>query len=169
MAGLTSLFDVRIDGIISENRSLPGKPAPDVYLEAAKKLKLSPNSILVVEDAQMGVEAAKKGGFSHIIGFSEENGQDLTAYGAHEVVHSLNELRVTKRAVPNALNHSQEILDKFSGLKPAIFFDYDGTLLLKILIRLCSIRVFRMVYAPLLPEWSAVLSVDVTLEMSKGK
>ncbi len=39
-----------------------GKPAPDIFLEAAKKLGVAPNECLVFEDGEMGFEAAKAAG-----------------------------------------------------------------------------------------------------------
>ncbi|MCR5736357.1 MAG: beta-phosphoglucomutase [Eubacterium sp.] len=42
------------------------KPDPEVFLVAAKKLELSPEDCLVVEDAAAGVEAAKNGGMKSL-------------------------------------------------------------------------------------------------------
>lgn len=39
-----------------------GKPAPDIFLKAAKKLKVSPRKCVVFEDALMGILAAKRAG-----------------------------------------------------------------------------------------------------------
>jgi HAD superfamily hydrolase (TIGR01509 family) len=41
-AGIASLFDVRVDGNDIERRGLKGKPAPDMFLEAAQRLKTKP-------------------------------------------------------------------------------------------------------------------------------
>ena len=37
-AGITHLFDHRIDGNVAKERNLPGKPAPDTFLAAARDL-----------------------------------------------------------------------------------------------------------------------------------
>jgi len=39
-----------------------GKPAPDIFLECAKRLEVDPHSILVLEDSQYRVQAAKAAG-----------------------------------------------------------------------------------------------------------
>lgn len=66
-AKIDRLFPIYVDGIISEQLNIPGKPEPDIFLEAAKRLKLCPQECLVIEDALSGVKAAKKGQFGTII------------------------------------------------------------------------------------------------------
>ncbi|XP_044977095.1 bifunctional riboflavin kinase/FMN phosphatase-like isoform X2 [Hordeum vulgare subsp. vulgare] len=39
-----------------------GKPCPDIFLEAAKRLGVNPSSCLVIEDSLVGVQAAKASG-----------------------------------------------------------------------------------------------------------
>lgn len=56
---LAGTFDAVVSG---ENMHLKGKPAPDIFLAAAKKLKIEPRNFLVLEDAKNGVEAAKNAG-----------------------------------------------------------------------------------------------------------
>jgi beta-phosphoglucomutase len=52
------------------------KPAPDLFLHAAKQLGLPPAECVVVEDAAAGMEAALAGGFRTIgIGPRERVGQ----------------------------------------------------------------------------------------------
>ena len=41
-AGLSELFEVRVDGVIADERHLPGKPNPAVFLEAARLLGVAP-------------------------------------------------------------------------------------------------------------------------------
>ena len=52
---LSQFFDVVVTGDEVER----GKPAPDIYLSAAKKLNLPPDECLVIEDALSGIAAAK--------------------------------------------------------------------------------------------------------------
>ena len=53
--GIRSLFSVLITG----DEVQQGKPHPDIYLRAAKKLGISPEACLVIEDALAGIAAAK--------------------------------------------------------------------------------------------------------------
>lgn len=59
VVGLSELFAVRV----SSEEVGRGKPAPDVFLEAARRLGVWPGEALVLEDAPFGVEAAIRGGF----------------------------------------------------------------------------------------------------------
>jgi beta-phosphoglucomutase len=61
--GIRSLFDEISDGYSVERQ----KPAPDLFLHAARQLGLPPAECVVVEDAVAGIEAARAGGF-HSIG-----------------------------------------------------------------------------------------------------
>src|SRR5690606_4540653 len=42
LAELNHLFDKRVDGIISKELQLNGKPDPDIFIEAANRLKVTP-------------------------------------------------------------------------------------------------------------------------------
>jgi len=55
---LVSLFDVIIDG----NKVEKPKPHPEVFLNAAKELNISPQNCIVFEDSVAGIEAAKVAG-----------------------------------------------------------------------------------------------------------
>lgn len=68
-----------------------GKPAPDVYLLAAKKLGMNPLECLVLEDAPRGVEAGKSAGMKvFAIPSSYTKGQDFSK--ADKVLTSLSEV-----------------------------------------------------------------------------
>ena len=56
--GLDGYFDAVSDG----NNISKSKPDPEVFLKAAEMLKIPPENCLVVEDADAGIEAGKKGG-----------------------------------------------------------------------------------------------------------
>jgi beta-phosphoglucomutase family hydrolase len=89
-AGITELFDARVDGVIAAELGLPGKPDPAVYLEAAERLRTPPQRSVVVEDALAGVEAGRRGGFALVVGVDRAgHGQELLAHGADVIVPDL--------------------------------------------------------------------------------
>lgn len=97
-AGILHLFDARVDGIEAERLRLPGKPAPDTFLEAARRLHVSPDHAVVIEDAISGVEAGKRGGFT-VVGVDESGHADsLRDHGADLVVSHLGQVAELMRA-----------------------------------------------------------------------
>lgn len=58
LTGIQEMFPVRVSSHEVEN----GKPAPDVFIEAAKRLAVKPENCLVLEDSPVGVEAAYQAG-----------------------------------------------------------------------------------------------------------
>ncbi len=92
-AELTDLFDDRVDGLVAEELGLPGKPAPDTFVEAARRLGTTAANAIVVEDAIVGVEAGRLGGFGFVIGVDHEGDPDrLLEHGADVVVDDLGDL-----------------------------------------------------------------------------
>lgn len=95
-AGIADLFDVRVDGNDLARLSLAGKPAPDAYLEAARRLGVVPTRAVVVEDAVAGVEAGRAGLFGYVIGVDRTGrSQALRDAGADAVVGDLAQVRVS--------------------------------------------------------------------------
>jgi len=95
MTGITDLFDVIADGNTIRERSLRGKPSPDLFLEAARDLGVQPARTSVVEDAVAGVQAGRRGGFARVIGVNRgDNREALEEAGADVVVEDLDELSV---------------------------------------------------------------------------
>jgi beta-phosphoglucomutase family hydrolase len=89
-AGIAVLFDVRIDGVIAARENLGGKPAPDTYLAAARRLGLEPAEAAVFEDALAGVEAGRAGGFGLVVGVDRiGQAEALRRHGADVVVGDL--------------------------------------------------------------------------------
>jgi sugar-phosphatase len=75
-----------------------GKPAPDPYLLAAKRLGLSPDKCLVVEDATSGVQAGKRAGMRVVAIAATYAAQDLYATGADVVLEQLTDLEICNAA-----------------------------------------------------------------------
>jgi beta-phosphoglucomutase family hydrolase len=92
-ARLAGRFAVVADGVLAAERGIPGKPAPDLFLAAAEKLAVAPESAVVVEDAVSGVAAGRAGGFGLVVGVDRGAGRDaLSENGADLVVDDLGEL-----------------------------------------------------------------------------
>jgi beta-phosphoglucomutase family hydrolase len=60
VTGLADLFDA----IACGDDVTQGKPAPDIFLLAAQKLHMQPSDCLVIEDAHVGLEAARRAGMA---------------------------------------------------------------------------------------------------------
>ncbi|MCD7442309.1 HAD-IA family hydrolase [Streptomyces lincolnensis] len=95
-AGVLDLFDVLVDGGEAARLGLPGKPRPDLFLEAARRLGVPASHAAVVEDALAGVEAGRLGGFGLVVGVDRtadgDSGPRLLRHGADVVVRDLREL-----------------------------------------------------------------------------
>ena len=93
VTGITDLFDVMVDGNVAARLGLPGKPAPDTFLQAAKLLDTEPQRAVVVEDAISGVQAGRAGNFGLVIGVDRHGEPDsLKNNGADIVVDDLDKL-----------------------------------------------------------------------------
>ncbi len=55
-------LDAWVDTITSPADGLRGKPHPDIFLEAGRRLGIAPEHCVVFEDAPLGVEAARRAG-----------------------------------------------------------------------------------------------------------
>lgn len=98
-AGLMHLFDALVDGTEAARLSLPGKPDPALFLEAARRLELPAGEVAIVEDALPGVEAGRRGGFALVVGVDRTGSQGaaIRRSGADVVVTDLAELAITGR------------------------------------------------------------------------
>lgn len=61
-SGLEHMFDF----IVSVEDVEHGKPAPDLFLEAARRMNLAPEDVLIFEDSREGMDAAKAAGMRAI-------------------------------------------------------------------------------------------------------
>lgn len=92
-AGLRDRFEFVVDGNVAAAESLPGKPAPDTFLHAARLLGVDPADAVVYEDAVSGVAAGAAGGFAEVVGVDRGAGEEaLRERGASIVVTDLEEL-----------------------------------------------------------------------------
>jgi beta-phosphoglucomutase family hydrolase len=94
-AGIAQLFDARVDGLDLTRLALPGKPAPDAFLEGARRVGVEAARAVAVEDAVAGVQAGRAGGFGCVVGVDRGGrSMDLRAAGADVVVTSLAQVQV---------------------------------------------------------------------------
>lgn len=92
-AGIAHLFEAQIDGIVSAELGLQGKPAPDIFAEACERLGTERHRAIVIEDAVSGVQAGARGRFGLTLGIArEDNGEELKREGADIVVRDLAEI-----------------------------------------------------------------------------
>ena len=99
LAKLEDLFETRVDGEVSIEMGLKGKPNPDIFTTAADNLGLHPHDCVVVEDAISGVQAGSAGNFGLVLGIAREiAGTKLKENGADIVVRDLAEITVDNLA-----------------------------------------------------------------------
>lgn len=92
-AGILNLFEARVDGVVSAQLGLKGKPEPDIFTTAAAQMGLPVHRCVVVEDAVSGVQAGRAGNFGMVLGIARENNHhELLINGADIVVGDLAEL-----------------------------------------------------------------------------
>ena len=90
---LLSAFGARVDGVVSAELGLHGKPEPDIFTTACEMLGSTPAKSIVVEDAVSGVQAGAKGKFGLTLGIAREHNQkELAENGADFVVSDLEEI-----------------------------------------------------------------------------
>lgn len=77
--------------VVSGQSVAHGKPAPDIFLEAAKQLGVNPKDCLVLEDAQTGVEAGEAAGAT-VIAVPNEFTADQDLSSADKIVASLADI-----------------------------------------------------------------------------
>jgi len=106
-AGIFSYFSA----ITSKSEVKRGKPYPDVYFFATKKINLKPNECLAIEDTQSGVESAKSAG---LFCFAIPN-----EYSFHQDFSKADKV----------FKNLKEVIDFFRKSKELIVcWDFDGTL-----------------------------------------
>lgn len=94
MLGLAEMFDGNVVVSSDVERS---KPAPDLFLAAAARIGIPPSACLVIEDAPLGIEAARRAGMASIalattypaslLGDATVVARDWTA--AHDAIRTL--------------------------------------------------------------------------------
>lgn len=132
-AGVAQLFEATVDGGDLAKLGIPGKPAPHMLLETARRLGAEPGRCIAVEDAIAGVQAGRAGGFGLTVGLARNTSREsLVESGADVAVSDLFQLCVGDDRrfddLPAAGDCVAEIAERLGGRRAAIFLDYDGTL-----------------------------------------
>ncbi len=92
-AGILEYFETRVDGEVSAELGLHGKPEADIFTVAADNLGVPYDQAVVVEDAVSGVQAGSKGNFGLVLGIARENNEkELQVNGADIVVKDISDI-----------------------------------------------------------------------------
>ncbi|MDA0271342.1 MAG: HAD-IA family hydrolase [Chloroflexi bacterium] len=86
------------EAIVTSEDVAHGKPAPDIFLEAGRRIGATPEACLVFEDAPLGVEAALAAGMS-VIALPEPDHEAMVA-GAHIILEHLEAFDPTEWGLP---------------------------------------------------------------------
>lgn len=73
----------RPDAIVGGDEGIAGKPEPDLFLEAARRLQVAPAQSIVFEDAPFGIEAARRAGMRAVAICSTHGPEELA--GPHVI------------------------------------------------------------------------------------
>jgi len=89
---LDTWFNIAL--VAYDDGSMPGKPAPDVYLKAANILHADPADCLVIEDAKSGIQAAYNAHIGTIVALGPREAHPVLQKlpGVSSVITNLGEL-----------------------------------------------------------------------------
>ena len=111
---VVGLYDRFHPHLFSASMVRHGKPAPDLFLDAAARMGPAPERCLVIEDSPAGVEAARAAGMS-AIGFCggshcrPGHAERLKARGAALVIADMGELATAMAELADFLEQAVEI------------------------------------------------------------
>lgn len=95
VTGLERFVEARVDAQAAIAAGLNGKPAPDTFLEGARRLGCEADEAAVFEDAIAGVQAGRAGHFGIVVGVDRvgpSHAGELSQQGADIVVTDLDQL-----------------------------------------------------------------------------
>lgn len=106
---LTNQLPYFNDSIFSSQEVVKGKPAPDIFLHAAKKMGFSENQCIVIEDSPAGIEAALSAKMN-VIGF----------LGGSHAKYSWYEERIRKYDIPYVKKEDDLLARLAAFISPSI-------------------------------------------------
>ncbi|MFQ5823711.1 MAG: HAD family hydrolase [bacterium] len=85
-------FIAQFDSVVTGDDIKEGKPSPEAYLKAARELNVEPSQCLVIENAPLGIQAAKNAGMTVValtttLDESRLNGADFFAKNLIELAN----------------------------------------------------------------------------------
>jgi len=86
-------LDNRFSIVVTGDQVASGKPAPDIYLEAARRLGVEPTRCVAVEDSEAGIIAASRAGMIAVLIPDWARPSELATKTASRVLASLHEAR----------------------------------------------------------------------------
>ena len=87
-AGLYELFDP--DTVVFNDGAMPGKPDPEIFFRAMRRLGRKPEACIIFEDSYFGIQAAERSGAGKIIIVNSEE-LDYSAY-PHDVITNFDQV-----------------------------------------------------------------------------
>ena len=92
LAGLASVIEERVDADVIRTEGLRSRPAPDLLLDACRRLDVQPEDAVTLTHSAAGIAAGRAAGLT-VIGVGDgAQGELLAGFGAEHVVPSLRAL-----------------------------------------------------------------------------
>jgi beta-phosphoglucomutase len=92
--GLAQYFQT----VVNPSDTIRGKPHPDIFVEAARRLGVDPKDCVVFEDAPMGLQAAHNGGMKSIALTTHLSAVELLQESPAHVMVDYTQVRINPRA-----------------------------------------------------------------------
>jgi beta-phosphoglucomutase len=87
--GLLRHFDV----VVTSDDVMLGKPDPEVWTQAARRLRIAPSRCVIFEDAVVGIQAARSAGMRAVGVTTAHSERELLAAGAERTIPDFQDLR----------------------------------------------------------------------------
>ncbi|MEQ8767105.1 MAG: HAD hydrolase-like protein [Planctomycetota bacterium] len=155
--GATSIVTAIVDGHLAREKSLRGKPEPDLFREAARALGREPADRAVFDWSPLGMKAARAGDMGLAVGIDRGGAWiGLRQAGADRVVHEMGELTIAsvrawqrgaRDVPPPAVLHWTDIRQRLAGRGLAVFLDAERQWLRPVLERPGRVEVSEPIQA----------------------
>jgi alpha,alpha-trehalase len=91
-AGISEMFQVIVEGNYISKHNMESKPQPDIFIEAARLLKVDVANSVVIEDAISGIISAISAGIGTVIAVDRDKSGKLNLSGVSKVVSTIKEV-----------------------------------------------------------------------------